>query len=220
MALSRRGFLGTLLGGIAAAVVAPKVLADPEREVWVPGARTIVLPPPGGWVTSEALEPYVKRWRRTLKIELFPNAGKTTGLLADGSMNGLRPVLVAGRLMRFTEVNFDRGEPKMLFGAYQHPIAVGCGAARLTATLEEVHLPEGVAVQPTAASILDPDSYHVLEETADARYGGPYQIITSYGVHLPDEPTDALMHEGYNYAYERESLQDYHDRMGFERDDA
>jgi len=39
---SRRGFLGTLLGGAAAAVAAQTF--DPERLLWVPGAKTIFLP--------------------------------------------------------------------------------------------------------------------------------------------------------------------------------
>ena len=38
---SRRGFLGALLGGLAASAV-----IDPEKLLWVPGRKTISIPSP------------------------------------------------------------------------------------------------------------------------------------------------------------------------------
>jgi len=39
--MNRRGFLGALLGGAAAAAS-----FDPEKALWVPGAKLISIPPP------------------------------------------------------------------------------------------------------------------------------------------------------------------------------
>lgn len=44
--MNRRRFL-SLFGAAAAGAV-----LDPERLLWVPGAKTIVLPPAGGWIVS------------------------------------------------------------------------------------------------------------------------------------------------------------------------
>lgn len=44
--LSRRGFLNTLAAALAGAV------SDPERLLWTPGERTIILPPAQGWITG------------------------------------------------------------------------------------------------------------------------------------------------------------------------
>lgn len=41
MAMNRRGFLSTLLGGAAMAL-------DPERLLWVPGKKLISIPKPQG----------------------------------------------------------------------------------------------------------------------------------------------------------------------------
>jgi hypothetical protein len=41
--IARRGFLKSLLGGLAAASALPVVL-DPEKLLWVPGAKTIFIP--------------------------------------------------------------------------------------------------------------------------------------------------------------------------------
>lgn len=58
--MNRRGFL-QLLGLAALGLAAAPVLAlDPERRLWVPGAKTIFLPPVRGfaydqWITHETV---------------------------------------------------------------------------------------------------------------------------------------------------------------------
>lgn len=60
MSHSRRGFLG-LLAGIAAGAV-----LDPERLLWIPGAKTISIPAPivesAGWRVVPVLSPSVQAW--------------------------------------------------------------------------------------------------------------------------------------------------------------
>lgn len=43
--MNRRAFFQRVLGGVAAATVAPLLELDPERALWVPGKKTIFLPP-------------------------------------------------------------------------------------------------------------------------------------------------------------------------------
>lgn len=61
--MNRRSFLSTLLGG------ATTLALDPERALWVPGAKTIFIPPaPRTLITLEdwarhraALDPHLRR---------------------------------------------------------------------------------------------------------------------------------------------------------------
>lgn len=45
--MNRRGFLKFLGLGAAAAVIAPELVLDPERVLWIPGAKTFFLPSGG-----------------------------------------------------------------------------------------------------------------------------------------------------------------------------
>ena len=49
MEMNRRAFLRTLSGSTVALVL------DPERLLWVPGARTIFLPPPKRYLTADEI---------------------------------------------------------------------------------------------------------------------------------------------------------------------
>lgn len=46
MLTDRRSFLRAFGLGAAAAIIAPEVVLDPERALWVPGRKTIFLPSP------------------------------------------------------------------------------------------------------------------------------------------------------------------------------
>jgi hypothetical protein len=76
--MDRRGFLGTLIGLTATAVL------DPERLLWVPGQKTIFLPPAivsvpvdvvgtnafitPQWITAEALRAFEQNIRMTGRV--------------------------------------------------------------------------------------------------------------------------------------------------------
>jgi hypothetical protein len=53
--MNRRDFLQRLLAGGVGAAAALEF--DYERLLWVPGAKTIVLPPAGGWAGNTFLTP-------------------------------------------------------------------------------------------------------------------------------------------------------------------
>lgn len=135
MKFSRRGFLGILTGAIAAAV-APAIVADPERTLWVPGAKTIMLPPAGGWVTPESVPAQLAR--RTLRVELFP---AVSGLFQNEfnpmAITPERLVQAEGRVYRVAQVELRR-EMKELYGAWQYPVVVARRFMKCEAELEEV----------------------------------------------------------------------------------
>jgi hypothetical protein len=49
--MDRRRFLASLLAAAPALA-----LADPERLIWTPGQKTIILPPAGGWEGKRAYD--------------------------------------------------------------------------------------------------------------------------------------------------------------------
>lgn len=57
--VNRRGFLTTLAAAAAGAAL------DPERLLWVPGEKTVILPPAGGWIGVDFgwSEPEISIWR-------------------------------------------------------------------------------------------------------------------------------------------------------------
>lgn len=50
--MDRRRFLEVLARGLAAA--ASTAVIDPEKLLWVPGAKTIITPPASGWTVAGA----------------------------------------------------------------------------------------------------------------------------------------------------------------------
>ena len=81
--MHRRTFLRGLLAAMGGAVL------DPERLLWVPGAKTIVLPPVTGWqghtfvtadwIAHEALQVLKKNlaFARTINLEYATRTGMT-----------------------------------------------------------------------------------------------------------------------------------------------
>lgn len=212
MTMNRRGFLGRLLGGVAAAVIAPQLLVDPERELWVPGAKTIVLPPAGGWVTADFTP---TTWRRRLKVELFADSAGfyDSGFNPAAWANTGTLVSVKNRIYRVDELQM-RHEMRQLYSAHQSPVAMARGCVRMEATLIEVHGGDYATTPPPLKN------YIPLEETAEIMNPHEhFQTITARGMHLPDDPVDIMVHpqcDEANYQYTRESRRDYHDRMGFD----
>lgn len=56
--MDRRHFVALLSGGVFATL-------DLDRLRWVPGARTIVLPPSGGWSDAQYWDSVAKEFLRT-----------------------------------------------------------------------------------------------------------------------------------------------------------
>ncbi len=64
--MDRRGFLRTL--GLGATAVAAAHVLDPERALWVPGARTFFLPTPSPWHDGNNLLTTEKICRDALRV--------------------------------------------------------------------------------------------------------------------------------------------------------
>lgn len=102
--MNRRSFLRVL--GLGALGAAASMELDLERLLWVPGAKTIVLPPAGGWwlspdwLTREALKTlennltFMRSINRQYE-EAWPKVAFTVKMQRPQRLAGLRePVIV------------------------------------------------------------------------------------------------------------------------------
>lgn len=78
--IGRRGFLGILAAAVAGAAF------DPERLMWVPGQKTIFIPPPPEVISAEALQIEMSRLYRALTLDMFKQTGKQVSQLRDPLM--------------------------------------------------------------------------------------------------------------------------------------
>ncbi len=78
MERTRRSFLTGMLGVAAAVAVAPATLEfDPERALWLPGAKKIFVPPVTGWTASRevwASQKFSRVLLRALEDGLYAGA--------------------------------------------------------------------------------------------------------------------------------------------------